>query len=106
MSDVKKRILIVEDNPTNMKLIGDLLEVSGFMVLRADNGNSALEILNSTTPDLILLDINLPRMSGLQLFKKIKENPTCRSVRIVAVTALAMETEKKQILSLGFSQSP
>lgn len=97
-----KTILIVEDNPTNMKLVGDLLELNGFDVVRAVDGKSTLEILKRVKPDLILLDINLPRMSGIDLFGKIRENQSFDSVIVLALTALAMKEDKDAIMNAGF----
>lgn len=99
-----KTILVVEDNPANRKLVIDLLELSGFRVVSATDGATALDILDSTTPDLILLDINLPRMSGLEVFQKIKERPHLGGVTVVALTALAMKDDKSKILNQGFDE--
>lgn len=102
MPESKKTILVVEDNPANQKLVVDLLEYNGFLVLSALDANQALATLATTTPDLILLDINLPRVSGLELFKLIRNLPELSGVTVVALTALAMRDDKDKILGLGF----
>ncbi len=98
----QKTIMVVEDHPTNMKLVVDLLKLKGFNVLQAPDGTTALQILEDDRPDLILLDINLPRMSGVDLFKKIRENRSFDSVIILALTALAMKEDQESIIDAGF----
>ncbi|MFQ5510219.1 MAG: response regulator [Candidatus Krumholzibacteriia bacterium] len=98
----KSTVLIVEDNPANMKLVGDLLRYNSLNVVEATDGPSALDALKTVRPDLILMDINLPRMSGIDLFKKIREQRRFNSVTIVALTALAMKEDKETILNAGF----
>ncbi|NQU73096.1 MAG: response regulator [Candidatus Omnitrophica bacterium] len=98
----KKTILVVEDNPLNMKLIVDLLELNDFIVLKADDGESALEILKRSLPDLILLDIQLPGMDGFELFRRIREDQGLDSVKVAALTALAMKEDEKKIMDAGF----
>ena len=98
----QKTILVVEDNPTNMKLVVDLLELKDFNVLQAEDGTTALQILEGHTPELILLDINLPKMSGIDVFKKIRENQRFDSVVILALTALVMTQDQELIANTGF----
>ena len=99
----KRTILIVEDNRLNMKLALDILEARGFNVLGATDGLIALDMLKECTPDLILLDINLPVMSGFEVFAKMRENPKLDSVPILALTALAMTEDIEKISGLGFN---
>lgn len=98
----KKTVLIVEDNLLNMKLESDLLEANGLNVLKAFCGKEALDLLGSSLPDLILLDIRLPDTSGLELFKKIKQDPRLDSIKIIAVTASVTKEEEEEIKKANF----
>jgi len=98
----KKTVLIVEDNPLNMKLESDLLEINGFFVLKATCGKDALDILGNSIPDIILVDIRLPDINGCDLFKKIKQDSRFSAVKIVAVTASVTKEEADQIKKTGF----
>jgi two-component system cell cycle response regulator DivK len=98
----KKTVLIVEDNLLNMKLESDLLEVNGLNVLKAFCGKEALDLLGSFLPDLILLDVRLPDTSGLELFKKIKQDPRLSSIKIIAVTASVTKEEEEEIKKANF----
>lgn len=83
-------ILVVDDHPTNLKLVSDVLAFEGHRILKAVDAEAALELLSTTLPDLILLDIALPGMDGLTLTRRLKADPRTASVRVVAVTAFAM----------------
>jgi two-component system cell cycle response regulator DivK len=98
-----KLILVVEDNERNMKLAVDLLELAGFRTLKAFDGETALEILKTQRPDLVLLDIALPGISGDEVYAQIRANPSISSLKIVAVTASVMRHEKSKMLQLGFN---
>jgi len=98
----KKTVLIVEDNPLNMKLESDLLEINGFFVLKASCGKEAFDILNNSIPDMILLDIRLPDINGCELFKKIKQDLRFNAVKIIAVTASVTKEEEQEIKKSGF----
>lgn len=98
---MKKKILIVEDNELNMKLFNDLLVAQGYDTLRLDNGIGALEIAKRDQPDLILMDIQLPEVSGLEVTKWIKEEEKLADIPIVAVTAFAMKGDEERILDGG-----
>ena len=95
--------MIVEDNPLNMKLAADLLELHGFTVLKAYEGETALRLLETAQPDLILLDLHLPGMDGLEVFKKIRANAGLQRVRVVALTASVMREEEQRIRACGFT---
>lgn len=95
------RILIVEDNELNMKLFHDLLAANGFELLEARNGRDALEMVKAERPDLIIMDIQLPEMSGLDVTKTIKSDPKLRSIPIIAVTAFAMKGDEEHIRAHG-----
>ena len=98
----EKTILVVEDNERNMKLAVDLLELAGFRILKAFDGETALEILKAQQPDLVLLDIGLPGISGDEVYRQIRENPSMSSMKIVAFTASVMRHEKEKMLQAGF----
>lgn len=94
-------IFVVDDNPINLKLACDVLEFEGYTVGKAADAEEAQEILQSMTPDLILMDIALPGMDGLTLTRKLKEDERLRSVPIVALTAFAMKGDDRKALEAG-----
>ena len=96
-----KRVLIVEDNELNMKLFHDLLEAQGYETLEVREGMSALTVAREHHPDLILMDIQLPEISGLEVTKWLKEDDTLRSIPVVAVTAFAMKGDEEKIRQGG-----
>ena len=95
------RVLIVEDNELNMKLFHDLLEASGMTILQTRNGIDALKVAKEDRPDLIVMDIQLPEMSGLEVTEKIKADPELRPIPVVAVTAFAMKGDEERIRAAG-----
>jgi two-component system cell cycle response regulator DivK len=96
-----KKVLIVEDNDLNMKLFRDLLEAHGYETLESRDGVEALKVARSERPDLILMDIQLPEVSGLEVAKWIKEDANLRSIPIIAVTAFAMKGDEEKIREGG-----
>jgi two-component system cell cycle response regulator DivK len=96
-----KTILIVEDNELNMKLFHDLLEAHGYATIETRNGIEALDLARKHKPDLILMDIQLPEVSGLEVTKWIKEDDELRSIPVVAVTAFAMKGDEERIREGG-----
>ncbi|ALK09373.1 response regulator [Blastochloris viridis] len=96
-----KTVLIVEDNELNMKLFHDLLEAHGYATLMTRNGIDALDIARQHRPDLILMDIQLPEISGLDVTKWIKDDPQLKSIPVVAVTAFAMKGDEERIREGG-----
>ena len=96
-----KTVLIVEDNELNMKLFNDLLEASGYRTLQTRNGFDAIELARKHRPDLILMDIQLPEVSGLDVTRWIKEDDELRSIPIIAVTAFAMKGDEERIRAGG-----
>jgi two-component system, cell cycle response regulator DivK len=96
-----KRVLIVEDNELNMKLFRDLIEGSGYETIRTRNGLEALDLARAHQPDLILMDIQLPEVSGLEVTKWLKEDDKLRSIPVIAVTAFAMKGDEERIRSGG-----
>lgn len=98
----KKTIMIVEDDPLNMRLAVDLLEMNGFNTLGCRDGAAAIETLKDTVPDLILLDINMPKMNGFEVHKKIREDGRLDRVKVIALSASAMKEDEERIRAAGF----
>lgn len=96
-----KRVLIVEDNELNMKLFHDLLEAHGYATLQTRDGMEALKLARQYRPDLILMDIQLPEVSGLEVTKWIKEDEELKVIPIIAVTAFAMKGDEEKIREGG-----
>jgi two-component system cell cycle response regulator DivK len=96
-----KQVLIVEDNELNMKLFHDLLEAHGYRTLQTKDGMEALRLARQHRPDLILMDIQLPEVSGLEVTKWIKEDDDLRSIPVIAVTAFAMKGDEERIREGG-----
>jgi two-component system cell cycle response regulator DivK len=97
----RKTVLIVEDNELNMKLFHDLLVAHGYTTIQTRNGLEALELARRHRPALILMDIQLPEVSGLEVTKWIKEDDDLRSIPVVAITAFAMKGDEERIRSGG-----
>ena len=100
-SELPKTVLIVEDNELNMKLFRDLLEAHGYHTLEARTGPEALKLADKHRPDLILMDIQLPEFSGLEVTQKIKENEELVDIPVIAVTAFAMKGDEERIRKGG-----
>src|SRR6202012_4309381 len=98
---MSKTILIVEDNDLNMKLFHDLLEAHGYNTLQTKDGIEALKLARLHHPDLILMDIQLPEISGLEVTKWIKEDDDLKSIPIIAVTAFAMKGDEEKMREGG-----
>src|ERR1700693_565931 len=96
-----KRGLIVEDNDLNMKLFNDLLEAHGYFTLQTKDGVEALRMARQHRPDLILMDIQLPEVSGLEVTKWLKEDDDLRTIPVIAVTAFAMKGDEEKIRNGG-----
>ena len=94
---MKKTVLIVEDNELNMKLFNDLLEAHGYATLKTANGIEAIELARRHRPDLILMDIQLPEVSGLEVTKWLKEDDELKSIPVIAITAFAMKGDEERI---------
>jgi two-component system cell cycle response regulator DivK len=96
-----KTVLIVEDNELNMKLFHDLLDASGYATLQVREGLSALQMARTHRPDLILMDIQLPEVSGLEVTKWLKEDDELSHIPVIAVTAFAMKGDEERIRQGG-----
>lgn len=92
-----KTVLIVEDNELNMKLFRDLLDAHGYRTIETRNGMEALRLAREQRPNLILMDIQLPEVSGLEVTKWLKEDDALRDIPVVAVTAFAMKGDEERI---------
>jgi two-component system, cell cycle response regulator DivK len=97
----RKKVLIVEDNDLNMKLFNDLLVAHGYGTLQTRDGTEALALARQHRPDLILMDIQLPEVSGLQVTQWIKKDDVLRSIPVIAVTAFAMKGDEEKIRDGG-----
>lgn len=96
-----KKVLIVEDNELNMKLFSDLLEAHKYITIQTRDGMAALDLAREHQPDLILMDIQLPEVSGLEVTKWLKEDEELRSIPVIAVTAFAMKGDEEKIREGG-----
>jgi two-component system cell cycle response regulator DivK len=96
-----KTVLVVEDNELNMKLFHDLLDAHGYRTLQTRSAMDALRIAREQRPDLILMDIQLPEVSGLEVTKWLKEDDDLRQIPVVAVTAFAMKGDEERIRQGG-----
>ena len=97
----RKKILIVEDNELNLKLLSDLMELQGYDVLNTRQGLEAIRIAAEARPDIILLDIQLPDISGLDVARRLKANEATRPIPVIAVTAFAMHGDEEETLRSG-----
>jgi two-component system cell cycle response regulator DivK len=98
---MKKTVLIVEDNELNMKLFNDLLEAHGYATLKTSHGIEAMELARAHKPDLILMDIQLPEVSGLEVTRWLKADEELKSIPVIAITAFAMKGDEERIREGG-----
>lgn len=96
-----KRVLIVEDNELNMKLFNDLLEANGYATIQTRSGLDALGLARAHRPDLILMDIQLPEVSGLEVIEWIKADADLKAIPVIAITAFAMKGDEEKIRQGG-----
>ena len=96
-----KRILIVEDNELNMKLLNDVLEAYGYEIIKTDSGLAVLDLARQHRPDLILMDIQLPDISGLDAVRQLKQDAQTKAIPVIAVTAFAMAGDERRALDSG-----
>jgi len=101
MPNTRKKILCVEDNSVNMLLVSRIVEAEGHDLIKAEDGPTAINILQETTPDIILLDINLPGMNGLELARKFKADAKLAPVPLVATTAQVLVGDREKCLEAG-----
>lgn len=98
---MKKKILIVEDNELNLKLFRDLLDAHGYETYETKDGMEVLNLARNVRPDLILMDIQLPEISGLDITRRLKADAEVKDIPVIAVTAFAMKDDEEMILSAG-----
>lgn len=97
-----RKILVVEDNPDNHRLVEMILSHMGHQPVILENGEEALSWCQKNTPDLILMDVSLPKISGIEVTKVLRTYPQCKEIPIIAMTAYAMRGDKERILASGF----
>lgn len=95
------RVLIVDDNPTNLKLVAYLVRASGYDVDTAGDAAAALAAIAANRPAVILMDLQLPGIDGLQLTRRLKADPAMRDIKVIAVTAYAMKGDEEKALEAG-----
>lgn len=98
------RILIIEDSPLNMELVTVLLETAGHELLQAERAQDGIEIARQQPFDLIVTDINMPGIDGIQAARMLRAQPETRSIPLIALTAMAMEGDRERILAAGFNE--
>jgi CheY-like chemotaxis protein len=99
---VATRILVIEDNPANMELVRYVLEAFGYAVIEAIDGETGLELARAEPPDLVICDLELPGIDGIEVAKQLKAHPALAGVPLVAVTAFAMVGDRERLLAAGF----
>ena len=97
-----ERILVVEDNATNMKLFRDVLQARGYRTIEATTGNEAIELAVEHAPALVLMDVQLPDIDGVEALCRLRADARTASVPVLAVTALAMDGDRERFLDAGF----
>jgi len=102
LPDNKKTIMVVEDEPLSMRLAVDLLGMNGFNVSSCIDGYSAVEMLKKEIPDLILLDINLPKINGFEVHRIIRQDHRLDKVKVIAFSASVMREDEERIRAAGF----
>jgi len=95
-------ILIVEDNEKNRKLERDILQFHGYRTAEADNAEDGIALAQATPPALVLMDIQLPRMNGIEALRVLRSDARTRAIPVIAVTASAMTHDRKKIMAAGF----
>ena len=96
-------ILVVEDNERNLKLLRDVLEYAGFDVRAARTAEDGISLAVSEPPDLVLMDLQLPGMDGMEALRRLRESPRTADIPVVAVTAQAMKHDRERVLEAGFN---
>jgi two-component system cell cycle response regulator DivK len=98
---MKEKILIVEDNPQNMRLLEMILRNRGYFLLKAADGEEALDMAISEQPDLIIMDVMLPKVNGLEVTRKLRQMPAFSRIPIIGVTAYAMKGDREEVIEAG-----
>jgi CheY-like chemotaxis protein len=97
-----ERVLVVEDNAKNMKLVRDLLEATGYSTLAARSGEDAVELARSHAPSVVLMDVQLPGIDGVEALTRLRRDERTASIPVLAVTAQAMSGDRERFLEAGF----
>jgi two-component system cell cycle response regulator DivK len=95
-------ILIVEDNPTNLKLVRDTLQAKGYRTIDAGTAEEGVQLAREQQPALVLMDIQLPGISGVEAFHQLRADPSASSIPVIAVTASVMAQERQKVMAAGF----
>jgi two-component system cell cycle response regulator DivK len=95
-------ILIIEDNERNLKLVRDVLQFGGFRTAEARSAEDGLALATSRPPDLVLMDLQLPGIDGMEAFRRLRASPLTAEIPVVAVTAFAMKDDRERVLRAGF----
>lgn len=94
-------VLIVDDNPTNLKLVAFIVKAAGYEVATASDATAAMESIRASKPVVILMDLQLPGVDGLELTRRIKADPATKDIAVIAVTAYAMKGDQERALAAG-----
>jgi two-component system, cell cycle response regulator DivK len=97
-----RRILIVDDDETNQRLFKAILEANGYEILQAYDGANCIEIAKEAQPDIILMDIQMPKIDGAEAFKRLQAEPLTRDIPVIALTSYAMTDDREKFLLIGF----
>ena len=97
-----ERVLVVEDNEKNMKLFRDVLSATGYRTLEATTGGEAVELATEQAPDLVLMDIQMPDVDGVEALRRLRADARTASIPVLAVTAQAMQGDREHFLAVGF----
>jgi CheY-like chemotaxis protein len=97
------RVLIVDDSPVTRELVRDILETHGHEIIEAGDGLSALQQIEDHRPHVVLLDIEIPRLDGYEVIRRLRQDPRFRDLRVAAFTAHAMKNEREKALAAGFN---
>jgi two-component system, cell cycle response regulator DivK len=95
-------ILIVEDNPKNLKLVRDTLQVKGYQTIEAETGEEGVRLAHERHPALVLMDIQLPGISGIDALGQLRADPTTRATPVIAITASVMPQDQRKVMAAGF----
>lgn len=95
------KVLIAEDNALNVEVVKDLLELEGHTVAVASDGVQAIEMARRLSPDVVLMDVHMPRLDGIEATRRLREDPATHAIPVIALTASAMPDERRQILEAG-----
>lgn len=95
-------VLVIEDNALNLKLVRDVLQYAGYDVVEAHSGEEGVQLANERTPDLVLMDLQLPGIDGAEALRQLRQSEPARSVPVIAVTAFAMKNDQERASLAGF----